>query len=104
MDTNKKKSASAATNKDVSAPQDEKRRPVDTIRIGDVSCSIWKREAQMQGALRRFYSCTFERSYKDRDGSYKYTKTFDRDSLGSLVAVIQKTEDRLGELEQEAEG
>ena len=53
------------------------RRPIQSIRIGDVSASVWSREFAVQGQMRTFRSVTFERSYKDRDGSWKYTKTFD---------------------------
>ncbi len=100
MDT--KKTAGKPAKQDAPATQEETRKPADSVRIGDVSGSIWTRDVQVQGAMRRFYSCTFERSYKDRDGTYRYTKTFDRDSLGALVAVIQKVDERVTQLEQEA--
>jgi hypothetical protein len=77
------------------ASQDAKRRPIQTIRIGDVSASVWSREHVIQGQPRIFYSATFERSFKTRDGGYGYSKSFDPDSLGALVAVIQRTDEYL---------
>src|SRR5689334_300709 len=77
------------------ASQNAKPKPTQTFRVEDVSCSIWAREYTVQGKLRTFYSCTFERSYKARDGGYRYTKSFDLDSLGKLVAVAQKAAEYL---------
>lgn len=77
------------------ASQEAKRVPVQTFREGDVSVSIWGREATIQGQRRTFFSCTFERSYKDRDGTWKYTKSFDADGLGKLVAVAQRADEYL---------
>ena len=68
----------------------EKRRPLKTFREDDVSCSVWSREHVVQGKPKLFYSCTFERSYKDRDGAWRYTKTIDAESLGKLVTVCKQ--------------
>lgn len=91
----------AATNA-ATAPQDAQRKPIQTVRIGDVSASIWSRDHQVRGELRTFYSVTLERSFRDRDGAYRYTKSFDPDSLGSLVAVIQKADEYLQRLREPA--
>jgi hypothetical protein len=37
-----------------------------------------------------FYSVSLERSYRDAAGQYRYTRNFDGECLGRLVAVIQK--------------
>ncbi len=95
-----KKTAGKPAKQDATATQDEKRKPVDYAREGDVSGSIWARDVQVKGAMRRFHSCTFERSYKDKDGTYRYTKTFDRDSLGKLVTVAQQLSEKMETLER----
>ena len=92
---------SAATSSQQNASHDAKRGPIESVRIGDVSASIWKREHQIRGEQRAFYSVTLERSFRDRDGAYRYTKSFDRDSLGTLLAVIQKADEYLQTLQQE---
>ena len=89
-----------AANPQQIAPQDAKRRPIESIRIGDVSASIWARQHQVRGELKTFYSLTLERSYRDRTGAFQFTKSFDPDSLGSLVAVIQKADEYFHRLEQ----
>jgi hypothetical protein len=91
----------ALKNKDVSgtrpeeraapaAPAAEKRRPLTTLRQGDVSASVWAREHQVRGEMTRFYSVTFERSYKDSTGKYCYTRSFNPDDLGALMALCQQ--------------
>lgn len=72
------------------AAPDAKRRPIKMIRVGDCSASIWSREYAVQGSPRVFYSVTLERSYKDRDGAWKYTRSFDAESLGSVMALCQQ--------------
>jgi hypothetical protein len=80
------------------APAPAKRLPIKTIRVESVSASIWAREFQVQGETRTFYSVTFERSYKDRDGAYRYTKSFDVDDLGRLVTAAQEASEYLHNL------
>ncbi len=83
------------------ASQDAKKRlPVKTFRIEDCSATIWDRVFMVRGEQRRFYSITFERSYKDRDGVWKYTKSFDLDSLGKLVTLCQQVQEFIRDLEQ----
>ena len=83
------------------ATQDAKRRPIHTIRLEDCSASIWARESVVRGKPQIFYSVTLERSYKDRDGSWKYTKTFDAGSLGTVVTLCQQASEYI-EHQQEA--
>lgn len=77
-----------------------KRQPVRVIRIDDCSVSIWAREVLIRGQATTFYSVSFERSYKDRDGSYKYTKSFDAESLGKVVNLCQQASEAIETLQQ----
>ena len=87
--------------KDVAnASYDAKRRPVATVRADDCSASIWAREFVVQGKPTMFYSVTLERSYKDRDGAWKYTKSFDADSLGKVVSLCQQAQETITGLAQ----
>ena len=73
------------------SPAEEKsNRPVSTIWVEDVGVSVWSRDAVVKGQPVTFYSVTLERSYRDRDGNRKYTKSFDADSLPSLIAACQQ--------------
>ncbi len=77
-----------------------KRQPIKTIRIDDCSVSIWARVAMIRGETVTFYSMSFERSYKDRDGSNKYTKSFDSESLGKIVTLCQQASEAIESLQQ----
>lgn len=80
------------------AMQEASRKPVTTIRVEDVSCSIWAREHLVQGQPKVFYSCSLERSYKDRDGRWRYTKSFDLESLGKVCAAVQQASETIAGL------
>jgi len=73
------------------ASQDGKRRPVFVAREGEVSASVWTRTHPVRGELLTFYSVSLERSYRDAAGQYRYTKNFDSECLGRLIAVIQRS-------------
>ncbi len=88
--------ATDATN----ASQDAGRKPVATIRVDDCSASIWAREHLVQGKPKVFYSITIERSYKDRDGRYRYTRSFDPESLGKIVSLCQQASETITGLMQ----
>ena len=88
MDNTKKKDASR---KEAPAPAGEaKRRPKTTLRLGDVSASVWARDHEIKGETTRFWSVSFERSYKDSTGKYCYTRSFNPDDLGQLMALCQQ--------------
>jgi hypothetical protein len=80
--------------------QDEKRSPARTLRIEDCSASIWAREATVQGKPKTFYTVTLERSYKDRDGAWKYTRSLDPESLGKIMTLCQQASEVIEELRQ----
>lgn len=79
-----------------SASSEEKsNRPVRTIWVDDVGASIWSRELVVQGQPRLYYSVSLERSYKDRDGARKYTRTFDAASLSRVIAACTQAGDAI---------
>ena len=81
-------------------PKAEASGPVKQFRADDVSASVFARGR----SGRTFYSVSFTRSYKDRDGTWKYTKNFDVDDLGRLVSVAQQASEFVHSLtEQSAE-
>jgi hypothetical protein len=85
------------------ATHDAKRRPIQSYREGDVSASIWSREILQQGKPVTFYSLSVERSYRDRDGAYKYTRNFDANDLGSLLTVIQRSAEYIDDAQRTAD-
>jgi hypothetical protein len=89
-----------ATTAGYNASQEAKRLPVRAIREGDCNASIWMREFTASGDRLAYFSVTLERSYKDSNGKYRYTKTFDPDSLPRVIALCQKAQEVIEELQQ----
>ena len=107
--TNKKKDISGTKPKDQPAgpkaeaklaTQEAKRGPVKQCRLEDVSASVFARERDG----RTFYSVSFTRSYKDRDGQWKYTKNFDVADLGKVVTVTQQAAEWIHDMLQQQDG
>ena len=89
--------------KATNASQDVKRKPLTTLRIDDCSASIWAREYSSKGKSKVYYSASFERSYKAASGEWKYTKSFDLESLGKLITVCQQASETITGLMQQNE-
>ena len=96
--TGKKPEEPAATD----AATAVRRSPIKIIRVEDCSASIWAREYTVKGKPTTFYSMTLERSYKDRQGTWQYTKSFDPQSLGKIVSLCQQASEAIESLQQEA--
>jgi hypothetical protein len=98
------KSKKDASRKEAAAPAPaDKRRPITIIRQGDVSASVWSRDHLVRGEMTRFYSVTFERSYKDSTGKYCYTRSFNPDDLGTLMGLCQRVMEYIGGLSSAAQ-
>lgn len=95
-----RKAEETATTDVATAPQEAKRMPIRTFREGDCSASLWSREVTLKDGKRVFFSVTLERSYKDRDGQFRYTKTFDPDSLPRVASLTQQVQQAIDELQQ----
>jgi len=96
MDKASKKGNASRKEEDTSTA---KNPPIQTYREGDVSVSIWSREVATKTATRTFYSCSFERSYKDASGDWRYTRYFGLDDLGKLITLAQRASEYLQGLE-----
>lgn len=97
-----KKKTKSAPESAVAATKEESRRPIKTFRVDDCSLSLWARERTVRGKPVVFYSATLERSYKDASGAWKYTKSFDSDSLGKVTALCQQASEFLQSSQQAA--
>src|SRR4051812_40099679 len=101
MDSHKKgprKEPTAAPDKTAEAAPKAKKLPIKTIRVDDVSCSIFSHERERNGVKTLNYSCGFSRSYKDRDGTWKHTPWFGLDELGALVSCAQQAHEYVAAL------
>lgn len=68
--------------------------PVDKIRLGMITASIWERSTEKG----RFYSVSFERRYKDAAGQYQTTHNYDTRDLLVLAKAADLAHTRITEL------
>lgn len=69
--------------------------PVDRIKVGNVTASIWRNESDAG----RWYSIVVERTYKDEStGEYKVSKSYRHGDLPFLGKAIHYAFDRVREL------
>lgn len=69
-------------------------KPVAKIQLYPVTGSIWKNQTS-KGA---FYSVTFERSYKDDNGKYQTSSTFNASDLLLISKVSDLCDSKVREL------
>jgi hypothetical protein len=74
-------------------------RPVDKIRIGNITAAIFENSGQNG----KFYSVKLERGYKDGE-TWKNTDSLGRDDLLVAAKALDKAHDRIIELQQEGRG
>jgi hypothetical protein len=70
------------------------KQPAARINLHPVSAAIWRNENQ-KGA---FYSVTFERSYKDDDGKWHRSGSFNASDLLLLAKVADLVHSKIYEL------
>jgi len=91
------RSAVANANEADAGPQPGN-KPIDRIRIGKVTASIWNNPSEKGD----FYSVTFERSYKGEGDTWKSSQSYGRDDLLELAKAADKAHDRILELRQKS--
>ena len=72
--------------------------PADHVRLGSVQAAIW-RNVDSEGRIR--YSATFEKRYKDANGDWQSTGSFNRDELLLAAKAIDMAHTRIFELQAE---
>lgn len=63
-------------------------KPVKQFRIGAVSVSVWKQEARGK----TFNVASIDRSYRDKDGNWRRTNTFDLANLAAVKRLVNRAE------------
>jgi len=73
-------------------------KPVKQFRIGLISAAVWRREA----GGNTFHSVTIDRSYKDEDGNWQRTNSYDVGDLFIVKLLAEKAAQFLADLPLEA--
>ena len=73
-----------------------KQKPVETIRDGALSASIWKNDGE-NGA---FYNVTLQRVFTDAEDNVKNSESFGQADLLKLSRLCHKSYDKIDRLRQ----
>ena len=77
---------------------EKSQRPVDRLRIGELTASIW--ENQGANGEARFYTARIERRYQDSGGNWKTTHSFGRNHLLAVAKLADQAHTCILALEQ----
>ena len=67
------------------------KQPEKKFRAGGMCATIWKNEVQTkEGQTAEYRTVSFERSYKDKDGSWKTTNSLKMNDLPKAAVVLSK--------------
>lgn len=92
---NKNETASESTNAGSNAGTSETANPpVAKLRIGLITASIWERILP-DGT---FYSASFERRYRDKEGQWHTSHSFNTEELLALSKLADQAHSRILEL------
>lgn len=75
----------------------ENTKPLGSVRIGNVEATIWP--SKTEGAPP---SVTFQRHYRDKDGNWQHTGSFNIDDVPVVEKVAAKALDKALELQKGA--
>ena len=64
--------------------------PAFKTNIGALQCSVWENRSQDGSKL--YYSTEIIRSYKDRDGIWKKSSSFNHDELLNVAKLAERAE------------
>jgi hypothetical protein len=72
------------------------KKPVSKVTLYPISAAIWRNESVKGGEP--LYNVTFERSYKDNEGNWKTSDTFNAGDLLLLAKVADRAHSEIYKL------
>jgi len=97
--TELKKMDVSGTKPEEPASPDAKRRPLKTFTMGDVHASLWARDHVVKGQPRRYFSISFERSYRNSNGKMAYSRSMNPGDLWAVMSLCQQASDYINEVQ-----
>ena len=74
---------------------DTAKAPVAKLRLGLINASIWERSTENG----KFHSVTFERRYRDGQGNWHSTHSYDASDLLTLAKLVDQAHSKIVELQ-----
>lgn len=89
----------SSTKQETAEGKEPAQPPVAKVRVGLITGSIWKRKTD-NGT---FHAVTFERRYRDGEGNWKSSHSYDAQDLLSLAKVADLAHSKIIEAQASAE-
>ena len=78
--------------------------PVAKYKAGQVSSAIWKDEIRTQRGPVPIYRVTVQRRYKDKNGEWRSSGSFNRNEIPLVKYCLDKAYDKIIDLQNEDSG
>ncbi|MDO8626845.1 MAG: hypothetical protein Q7K42_00125 [Candidatus Diapherotrites archaeon] len=66
--------------------------PVQKFSVGRVQASVWENmKLSKEGEQKNFVSVSLEKSYKDKQGNWKNSSSFNINEIPQAILALQKT-------------
>ena len=69
---------------------EQENKPAKKFRAGAVSATVWDKAINKDGQERRMSNVSFQKVYKDKDGSWKTTSSLDLRDIPNAIMVLGK--------------
>lgn len=83
-----------ATNTSRKSQSETAKPPVAKIRLGLINANIWQRNTGEDV----FYSVTFDRRYRDKQGEWRSTQSYNADNLLTLSKLADQAHTEIAKL------
>ena len=69
--------------------------PVAKFRAGAVSTALWENDIEVKGRTITILKATVQRRYKDHDGNWQSSDSFNRNEIPLAIYCLQKAFDKI---------
>jgi len=73
----------------------EKKKPELVLRAGDVKVVLWSNDFEIKGEIKTQNSFNLERIYKDKDGNWNSTSSFNLNDIDKLIYLLNGLKSRM---------
>ena len=75
------------------------RKPVAKIKAGLVTAALWENEISVNGRNVTMLKATVERRFKDKNGTWKSSGSFDRNDIPMAIYCLQRAFEKIIEVQ-----
>ncbi|MFC1765389.1 hypothetical protein ACFL6U_25375 [Planctomycetota bacterium] len=75
-------------------------KPIWKYKAGQVSGALWENEIAVNGKVMTVLKASVQRRFKDKDGQWKSSASFNRNEIPMAIHCLQKCFERIIELQQ----